>query len=344
MDPFTHAALATAAGLAVARKGANLRHAAVAGLAAGMLPDLDIFIREAGDPLAIFRWHRHFTHSFAFLPIVTATAAALAWLVLIRRKPRYRDLLVPAAAGALSHLLIDAGTNYGTLLFWPFTRVRTSWDFLPIIDPVFVTLPLLALAAHAATRRSRPAAVAALAWMTLYSGFGMLQHARAQAALRAHAEAQGRSPVRTLTLPAPLSLMLWRGLYESEGRIHAVAIRPGFSGVKLWPGDSLPLLRESDPACPRPGTPAGDTVDELRNFSSGWLSMSQLPDGRLVAGDARFSMLPTGIAPMWGVSFRPGRDDEMPVALMRRRDGDAPYKTFFGMLFDNADAPEPNGR
>lgn len=340
MDPVTHAVLGMVAGLATARKGVNARHAALAGFAAGLLPDIDIFIRERGDPLAIFRWHRHFTHSFAFSPVLAATAAGLAWLVLIRRRPRFSDLLVPALAGVVSHLLLDAGTTYGTLLGWPFSRARVSWDFLPIIDPVFVTLPLLVLAVVAVARRSRGVAIAGLAWMALYSGFALDRHARALDALRAHAEAQGRRPARWMAAAAPLSPMLWRGLYESEGRIYAVAVRPGFGGTKLWPGESVAVFPEDDPAMPMSGSVAAGMVAELRRFSSGWLSASRLPDGRIVVGDARFSILPQGAEPLWGIVLRPGRDTEPPSAFMGRRGADAPYRTFFGMLFDNADAPE----
>lgn len=339
MDPFTHAALGVAAAVAVAGRETNLRHAALAGLAAGLLPDIDIFLREPGDPLAIFRWHRHFTHSFAFTPVLALAGAALAWLPLFRRGPRYRDLIVPAWAAALAHLLNDAGTSYGTMLLWPFSRERVAWDILPIVDPVFLTGPLLLLALVAIRRRSRAWAFAALAWMTAYAGFGYAWRGRAEKALMEFAAARGDAVARFTVKPAPLSPILWRGVYESGGRVQAVAIRPGLVRVKLWPGDSATLLREGDPANPAPGTRAGGIVEELRAFSGGWLTATPLAGGRTLIGDARFSLLPHGVEPLWGVTLRPGHDDELPLAYMCPRDAGTPYGTFFGMILDNADAP-----
>ena len=112
MDNVTHAALGIAAGIAVRRAGASLPAAALAGLLAGEGPDLDVFIRSAGDPLVSFRWHRHFTHSFAFAPVWGLLAALIsAWFFRRRPDANWRDLFLPGLAGALSHVLCDACTS-----------------------------------------------------------------------------------------------------------------------------------------------------------------------------------------------------------------------------------------
>lgn len=338
MDPITHAALATAAGMVAAGRGARVRHAALAGCVAGLLPDLDIFLMQPGDPLAVFRWHRHFTHSWAFLPVVAALGAAIAWGLLWRRRPAFGRLLGPAAAGAASHLLIDAGTSYGTMLWWPFSPTRVSWDCLPIIDPVFVTLPLLVAAFVAFARARRAFAWAGVGWMAAYAAVGMAQHARVERALVAHATAaRGRAPERVMAMAAPFSPVLWRGVYESENRIYAVAVRAGFPGVKLRAGGSLEKIAPGDPAWPAADSPAHDTVTALGAFAHGWLSVTRLADGRVVVGDARFAVLPDSIEPMWGVAWRDGVPGDAPVAYSRRRE-DRPYRTFFGMLLDNPEA------
>ncbi len=336
MDPITHAALATAAGVAVARSGASLRAAALAGCVAGLLPDLDILLRAPGDPLAGFRWHRHFTHSFAFLPVIAASGALLVRAAFPSRVKGVRALMLPALAGGLSHILLDAATEYGTLLMWPFSAERTSWGFVPIIDPLFVTLPLLALAGTAAFRRSRTPALVALAWMTLYGAFAYTRKTAATEALFAQAQTLGHTPERVLVHPAPLSPILWRGMYETGGRLHTVGLRTGAGPVRIFPGDSVELLREDDPLCPRPGTVAGDTVATLRAFSRGWLSKTTLPDGRVAVGDARFCALPNGAEAIWGVTLDPTRPDETPAPLVRLREGARPYETFFAMLTDAA--------
>lgn len=340
MDPLTHAALGVAAGMAVASRTANLRHAALAGFVAGLLPDLDIFIRSAGDPLGHFRWHRHFTHSFAFSPVIAALGVGLAWLVLIRRKPVWRELAGPALAGGLSHVLNDAGTSYGTVLGWPFRPVREAWDILPIVDPLFVTLPLLILASAAVVKRRRDFAFAALAWMLVYAALGGVQHVRAERAVREYARERGHAPERVKVTPAPLSLLLWRGLYAESGRLHATAVRPGFSGVKLWPGETSREAVAGRDGVPGPGTPAGDAVAALGAFTRGWLSVAPHPAGGLIVGDARFATLPQSGAPLWGVIVDPREATAPPRLYLGRRGEAAPYRTFFGMILDNGDAPK----
>lgn len=339
MDPFTHAALGVAAAIAVAGKNVNPRHAALAGLAAGLLPDADIFFRQEDDPLALFRWHRHFTHSLAFTPVVAVLGAAMARLALFRRGTRFRDLLIPAWAAGVVHVLNDAGTSYGTMLYLPFTRDRVAWDNLPIVDPVMLTIPLLILAILAVKRRSRTCALIALAWMVGYGALGAFQRERALDALHAFAKERGDKVERATVKPSPLSLILWRGVYEHDGVIRAVAIRPGVQSTKLWPGESTPALAAEDSRRPAPDSPAGRIVAELEHFTGGWMTATTLDSGEVLIGDARYSMLPQGVTPMWGVVLKPGDNDTIPRAHIERRDGDTPYRTFFGMILDNDNAP-----
>lgn len=338
MDPITHAALATAAGMVAAGRETRVRHAALAGCVAGLLPDLDIFLMQPGDPLAMFRWHRHFTHSWAFLPVVAALGAAVAWGLLRRRRPAFRGLLGPAAAGAASHLLIDAGTSYGTMLWWPFSPTRVSWDCLPIIDPVFVTLPLLAAALVAFVRARRTFAWAGVVWMAAYAVIGLAQHTRVERALIAHATTEhGRAPERVLAMAAPLSPVLWRGVYEYENRIYAVAVRAGVPGVKLSKGGSLEKITPDDPAWRRADSPTRKTLGELAAFAHGWLTVTRSADGRVVVGDARFATLPDSIEPMWGVTWRADISGDAPVAYSQRG-AKRPYRAFFGMLLDHPES------
>ena len=108
MDNLTHAVLGLSAGVVVARKGGSLPAAAVAAFLAAEIPDIDVFIRSVDDPLASFRWHRHFTHSFSFMPIWAVVCAGFtAWFFKWINKPGIngRELIIPALAGSLTHLL-----------------------------------------------------------------------------------------------------------------------------------------------------------------------------------------------------------------------------------------------
>ena len=135
MDPLTHSLLGASLGYAAFGRRLGRTAAGVGGLAA-FVPDADIFIRSAADPLLAIEYHRHFTHSLLFAPVGAAVVASF-WLI----RPRWRDhfaaLWVCALVAYFSHALLDAATSYGTQLMWPFTDERFGWDFIAVVDPAF---------------------------------------------------------------------------------------------------------------------------------------------------------------------------------------------------------------
>lgn len=323
MDNVTHAALGIAAGIVVRRRGASLPAAALAGLLAAEAPDLDVFIRSAGDPLVSFRWHRHFTHSFAFAPVWAVLAALLsAWC--FRRRPdvHWRDLLLPGLAGALSHVLCDACTSYGTMLLWPFDHGRYAWDCLPIIDLV-ATLPVLVLAILAWRRAAPRLAAYGLLWFTSYALLGVWQHARAETALRRWLETEraDRRIERVAVKPTALNLVVWRCVWLEAGRWHTAAVRVmPFTAPQVMVGETRAALTPTSPGLPAAGSPGAAFIADFSRFTQGWNSFTA--EGRAVlVGDIRFGMLPTSARPLWSVRCEP---DAPTTVVMDRslRDGD----------------------
>jgi inner membrane protein len=307
MDNVTHAALGIAAGIAVRRAGASLPAAALAGLLAGEGPDLDVFIRSAGDPLVSFRWHRHFTHSFAFAPVWALLAAWIsAWFFRRRPDAHWRDLLLPGLAGALTHLLCDACTSYGTMLLWPFDDGRYAWDCLPIID-LLATLPVLVLAILAWKKAAPRLAAYGLVWFTSYALLGVWQHARAEDALRQWFASQqvSRRTERLAVKPTALNLVVWRCVWLVDGRWHTAAVRVmPFAEPQVILGEKRAALKADSPGLPAAGSPDAALLADFSRFTQGWNTYTA--DGAAVlVGDIRFGMLPTSARPLWSVRFEP---------------------------------------
>ena len=106
-----------------------------------VFPDVDVFIEAfSHDPLAIVKYHRGITHSFAGLPFF---AAFLAWLTrrIARRfgieTPSWLMLTLIYGVGIASHIVLDGMTSFGTRMWTPFSQERVSWDLLFIIDFTF---------------------------------------------------------------------------------------------------------------------------------------------------------------------------------------------------------------
>ena len=300
MDPLTHAL--AGATIAWAAGGRALgRRALLVGAAAGLLPDADVLIRSAADPLLAIEHHRGFTHSLAFVPvggIVAALAfrAGAAW-----DRAQLRLAIVAGILAYASHGLLDAATTYGTQLFWPFSRYRVGLDVLSIIDPLFTTILLGgALAAFAGRRRL---ALTALALALLWPGIGFVQRERATAAQARLAAARGEPRQRGAVFPTVGNTIVWRSISQTGNRLRIDRIRVPWSGQAMYASaDSVPVAS--------PDAVRGD-ARMLRDFarfawfSDGWVARA--PADPSIIGDARYSLRADRYDPVWGIRFRAGK-------------------------------------
>ncbi len=287
MDVVTQGLLGAAMAAAAAPRR-ELRPAAASGGVAGLLADADVLIRSAADPLLALEYHRHFTHSLAFVPI-GALLAALALRPVMRRHLAFARLYLYTLLGFALSGVLDACTSYGTRLLWPFSDARIAWSIVSVVDPALSAL-LLAGLALALLRRRAAAARVGLALAAAYLGFGAMQHQRAHDALLAVATERGHAPERVVVRPTIGNVVLWRGLYIEGDVLHAQAVRAGIR-IGHYPGESAPLAPEAHAA--------SGPESRFSALSDGWLVADPRHPGRI--GDARYAMLPTTLRPLWGI-------------------------------------------
>lgn len=304
MDLITQGVIGAAAAQALV--GPRLRPSAwMIGAIGGLLPDADVFIRSAADPLLAIEYHRQFTHSFVFVP-AAGFIAALPWLATRRGRDEWRGVLAAGTAGAATHGLLDACTTYGTQLFWPFTTMRIAWDWIAIVDPIF-TITLLVGAIIAVRRRTRRPAAIAFALALAYIGLGALQQSRALDVQAEVARTRGHEIVRGDAFPTIANNIVWRSLYQAGDSLHADRIRVPWIGSPTWaPGASVRRILETDLSIEERATPR--IVDDFRRFawfSSDWIARA--PGDTAVIGDVRYSLRTNAFDPIWGIRFHPGR-------------------------------------
>lgn len=302
MDSLTHILLGASAGYALFRRPLG-RSAAAIGALAAFIPDADVFIRDAQDPLLAVEFHRQFTHSLLFSLLGSCLVAALWWRHRAFRK-HWALVGLCALTGYLSHCLLDAATTYGTQLFWPFSDRRVSWDWIAIVDPLATATILVGLAWALWRQQAIPARIG-LGLFLAYVAFGGLQHARARAALHALAQERGHAIERAAIMPTLANNVVWRSLYESDGRIYSDRFRVGWlTRVRVWEGGSVPKATLASL------TP----IEQQRNqgvraferfawFSDHWVA--RVPSNLDVIGDMRYSASAEPFAPLWGIRFTP---------------------------------------
>lgn len=316
MDPLSHGLLgaATAQACFGGRAGAFPRTAWLLGMASAMAPDLDVFV-STGDPINDLLVHRGFTHSLLFVPTggFVCFIIALAFTAFRGFRGRRHALLALCMLAYATHPLLDACTSYGTMLFWPVSEARPAWDVVSVIDPIF-TVPLLALVIWTAIARRASVAAAGVAWACLYLGLGFVQHERAESHQEALAGARGHAIERGRVMPTLGNMVLWRSLYEADGRLWADAVRVGVTGAEVREGSSVPKF----------DLLSLDTGDEelqlalarYANFTHGYTAFA--PGRRDVIADMRYTRDPAGFDSIWGA--RVDTFTITPVALAFSRD------------------------
>jgi inner membrane protein len=304
MDLVTHAALGAAAAASFS-PSRETRLAALAGAVAGMLPDADILISSSRDPLLNLEYHRHFTHALVFVPAGAALAAGVLRLALGARVP-VRRLYAYAFSGYLLAVLLDACTSYGTHLLWPFRGGTIAWSVIAVVDPLFSLLVLVPLGFALVRARPEPAR-AALLLAGLVLATGVLQHRRAERVAWELAASRGHAPERLLVKPTMANLVLWRALYVEGGFVHVDAVRVGLPGhTRVYVGERAPLLEPATDTSLRPGSRVRHDVQRFLVFADGLLVRH--PRRPELVGDARYSMLPTSLEPLWGIVLDPAAD------------------------------------
>ena len=328
MDPLSQAAIGAAAAQS-GSKVSTLRHALWIGALAGMAPDLDVLIQSDTDPLLALEYHRQFTHSLLFVP-VGALLCACVFYPLVRQHLTFKRVWFFAALGYGTHGLLDACTTYGTQLLWPLTDARFAWHNVSVIDPLF-TLPLLMFLLISAVRRRPRLAVYGLCWALSYLGFGLVQHQRALSVAEQIVSHRQHEPIRLEVKPGFANLLVWKALYEYEGRYYVDAVRAGFTST-YFPGESAAKFNVArDFPFLAPTSQQAKDIERFRWFSDDWLALDDADPSLIV--DMRYSQLPNAINGLWGISVAADKPDAAHVDwVVQRETGAEELRAFWQQL------------
>lgn len=303
MDPVTQGVVGVCASQLVARRREKLIAAGL-GLISGMAADLDVLISSNTDPLLFLEYHRHFTHALVFIPVGALLCAFAARLLFrwwfSRNSLSFARTYLFCFSGYATHALLDACTTYGTQLFWPFSDMRVAWNNVSVVDPLF-SLPLLVFMTYAVFWRSHRAGVLGACYALMYLGLGVVQNNRAGLLAYQLAESRGHKPLRLGLKPSFANIVLWKSVYEHEGRYYVDAIRvlrkskvyQGVNVEKLEVSKHFPWLEKEDQQ--------SADIERFGWFSNQHLGLDPNNPNRII--DVRYSMIPNQVTGMWGVEL-----------------------------------------
>jgi inner membrane protein len=331
MDPVTQGVLGASLSQSFSRNKKQTAIAGLFGLLSGLAPDLDVFIRSSSDPLLFLEYHRHFTHSLAFIPFGGLLCGTVMYLLLGKRwRVSFLLTCLYCTLGYATHAVLDACTSYGTQLFWPFSNIRIAWNSMSIIDPIY-TVPIIVGVLMAAIKKQPSIARIVFAWALIYPCIGVFQHNRAIEAGLTLAHARGHEPIRINAKPSLGNIFLWKVIYETHKYYYVDAVRV-LSDTKKYPGEKIEKLdiardfywldRESQQA---------KDIERFRWFSNGYIAQDPNNPNRIV--DVRYSFVPNEVEALWGILLSPQADVDEHVVysgenVLTTRHQDA----FFGQL------------
>jgi len=225
MDNLTHALTGLMMSRAMMKPAPR---AAVMMILAANVPDIDV-VSGLGGSLSYLEWHRGYTHSLAFAPLLAVIPLLVVW----RFSLRY---YLFSLAGVFSHLLLDWTNVYGVRLLLPFSGRWLRLDQTDIVDPWILTIFFLALAAPALARMvgseigskktsgaRRGWAYFALAAVLTYEGARSAAHSRAIGVINAHLY-NGSIPERINAFPDRMNPWRWRGVVEAADFVDILPV------------------------------------------------------------------------------------------------------------------------
>lgn len=331
MDPVTQGVLGASLAQASVRNKKQTAIAGLFGLLAAMTPDLDVLIRSGNDPLLFLEYHRHFTHSLAFIPFGGLLCGALLYFLLGKRwgVSFYLSVLY-ASLGYATHALLDACTSYGTQLFWPFSNIRIAWNTMSIIDPIY-TLPIIIGVIFAAIKKQPRTAKIVFIWALVYPCIGLIQHNRAITLGMEIATSRGHQPLRIDAKPSFANIILWKVIYETPKYYYVDAVRV-LKSSKIYQGERIEKLNiKKDFYWLNPESQQAKDIERFRWFSNGYIAQDPHNPDRIV--DVRYSFVPNQISALWGIQLSPQAESQDHVFYSSKNTlTDSHLNQFYGQL------------
>ena len=296
MDPISQAVVGVTA--ARSQKKNNYLLVILIAASAGMAPDLDVLINSEKNPLLSIEYHRHFTHSFFFIPFGALLIAAFYYSFL-KNKFTFKRIYLISFFAYSTHGLLDACTSYGTLLFWPFSNERIAWNLISVVDPVF-TFTLILFLVLSFFLKKRIFYFLPIIWILLYFFLCLIQKNRALNALNDVINTRNHKATQILVKPSFANILLWRTIYVHENKFYIDAVNTskfsyfcnGTALIKETPNEILQNFQKNSVLY--------EDVKKFIWFSSGYVYFDKKNN---MISDIRYAFIPNSDKALWGIKI-----------------------------------------
>lgn len=285
---------------------------AIFGALGGMAPDLDYVIRASNDPLFTIEYHRQFTHSLFFIPFGSFVVSLFLKIFKINIKDSYPYVFL----GFATHGLLDAFTNYGTQLWWPFSNKREAWNCVAVVDPL-ITLPLIVLMYLFVRHRNTVFNYCAWGLLLFYLGLGRFQQYRVENFLK-NLNVINQETIRYMIKPTIGNNFIWRVILEDKEFLTFYGVRLGlFSDNILRQGDTVSKVQNEQVEQLLKNNPIQlNDYERFKYFTDNylfWYKDNEISDGR-------YSMVAHSKEPIWIIRLKPEKLEHVDYEVKNRVD------------------------
>ena len=324
MDPVTHGLVGATSAQLFSDKD-TFRTASFIGFIAALVPDLDVFLGSESNPLLTLELHRHFTHSFIFIPFGALIITLILWLF-VKKRISFKHTYLFSLLGYSTAGLMDYITSYGVYLFWPFLDERFALNIVSVFDPL-LSIGLLITASIALYKKKKVYSYGLAGWLFLYLCFAGIQKSRVKHIATNVLLAENDSNSELIIKPTIGNQILWSVRYVEDGEICSSGIRTRlFSTSVVYEGECTVLVDWNSTYKSFNGTVMYKDIERFSVLSDGLLV--EHPNHPNVLGDARYSMLPTTTSPLWGITIDTTKTDQH-VTFDSYRDASPEIRTKF---------------
>ncbi len=299
MDPVTHGLVGATSAQLFSDKD-TFRTASFIGLIAALAPDADVFLGSASNPLLTLELHRQFTHSFIFIPFGALVVSLILWFF-VKKRISFKHTYFFSLMGYSTAGLMDYITSYGVYLFWPFLDERFALNIISVFDP-FLTTGLLIAISFAFYKKKKTYSYGPVAWLFVYLCFAGIQKTRVEHIAADVLFTENDPNAEIIVKPTIGNQILWSVRFVDDREICSSGIRAGLLSTSIvYKGDCAMLVDWKSEFKSFNGTVMYKNIERFSALSDGLLV--QHPNHPRVLGDARYSMLPTSVSPLWGITI-----------------------------------------
>ncbi|MEO9887018.1 MAG: metal-dependent hydrolase [Balneola sp.] len=333
MDPVTHG-LVGATSVQLFSDKETFRTASFIGFIAALAPDLDVFLGSASNPLLTLELHRQFSHSFIFIPFGALIVSLILWLF-VKKRITFKHTYLFSLLGYSTAGLMDYITSYGVYLFWPFLDERFELNIVSVFDPL-LSVGLLITASIALYTKKKVYSYGLAGWLFLYLCFAGIQKSRVEDIAADLLLAENDSNPELIIKPTIGNQILWSVRFVDDREICSSGIRAEFFSTPIiYKGNCATLVDWKSKFKQFNGTVMYKDIERFSELSDGLLVRH--PNHPEVLGDARYSMLPTTVSPLWGITIDTTKADQH-VIFDTYRDASLEIRTeFLNMILGRVD-------